>query len=719
MFVARNMKKFKSNSKKKPFHDHIFNTSTQNTEKVKSDKMSESLIEELPKIIARGKKEAQRILDGISTSNRITLQTNELVLPTKAKGGLSLFMGQSIQEIEEKEWLNRMIYGDNLLAMQALLAGDPLTGMPSMRGKIDLIYIDPPFDSKADYRTKVHLPSGDIEQKPTVIEQFAYSDTWKNGTVSYLEMIIPRLILMRELLNENGSIYVHIDWHVGHYIKVVLDEIFGKENFLNEIVWQRTGAHNDPDRYGIIHDLVLFYSKSNQYFWQTQYTPYTQEYINERFKSIEEGTGRRYWLNTLTAPAHGRPPKSAKFFGVERVPPGGTMWRFTQEKIDELIKQGKIVTTKSGMPYIKQYLDESQGRPIQSIWDDVMPSKSGNERLDYATQKPEKLLDRIIKASSPEGGLVADFFSGSGTTGAVAERLDRKWIMTDLGKPACMIMRKRLIDQEANTFLYQSIGDYQKEQFEQSSFRTFGDLAQVVVNLYGALPFPAQDGLPTNLGYIKQSKTLVFVDSPSKMTGYATLKKAQELRASFMGGWNKVVVLGWNFVTDIGTIIESLNDDKLEVLVIPPDLLDRLKTKASYEQLIKSGKVRFSSLQYLTIKPIKRKEHDEHQDVLEIGLDNYVLLSPDVLPLDEENKEKLEKIIEKDPLSLVEYWSVDPSYDGEIFRSKWQEYRENNEDLKIKRTAKIVVPKIKGKIKVCVKAVDVFGFESATVQEVK
>src|SRR5579864_519170 len=183
--------------------------------------MPESLIEELPKIIVRGKKEAQRILDGISTSNRITLQTNELVLPTKAKGGLSLYMGQSIKEIEKKEWLNRMIYGDNLLAMQALLAGDPSTGMSSMRGKVDLIYIDPPFDSKTDYRTKVHLPSGDIEQKPTVIEQFAYSDTWKNGTVSYLEMIIPRLILMRELLSEQGSIYIHIDWHVGHYVKVI------------------------------------------------------------------------------------------------------------------------------------------------------------------------------------------------------------------------------------------------------------------------------------------------------------------------------------------------------------------------------------------------------------------------------------------------------------------------------------------------------------------
>src|SRR3989344_4933114 len=155
-------------------------------------KMPSSLIEELPRIIEKGKKEAQRVLDGLSKSNRITLQTNELVLPTKAKGG---YFGQSIKEIGKKEWFNRMIYGDNLLAMQALLSGDSLTGMPSMRGKIDLIYIDPPFNSKADYRTKIHLPNTDIESKPTVIEQFAYSDTWKNGTSSYLQMIIPRLIL--------------------------------------------------------------------------------------------------------------------------------------------------------------------------------------------------------------------------------------------------------------------------------------------------------------------------------------------------------------------------------------------------------------------------------------------------------------------------------------------------------------------------------------------
>ena len=281
-----------------------------------------------------------------------------------------------------------------------------------------------------------------------------------------------------------------------------------------------------------------------------------------------------------------------------------------------------------------------------------------------------------------------------------------------------MIMRKRLIDQDSKPFLYHSIGDYQKEQFEQSSFRTIGDLAQVVVNLYGALPFPAQEGNPNNLGYIKQSKTLVFVDSPTKLTGYSTLKKAQELRSSFMGGWNKVIILAWNFNPDIGRMIESLDDKNLEVLVIPPDLLDKLKTKASYEKLIKSGEIRFSSLQYLTVKPIKKKEHDKNQDVLDIELDNYILLSPDVLPLDEKNKEKLQKVIEKDPLSLVEYWSIDPNYDGETFRSKWQEYRENNDDLRIKKSAKIIIPKIKAKITVCIKAVDVFGFESATVQEI-
>jgi adenine specific DNA methylase Mod len=677
--------------------------------------MPNSLIEELPKIVAQGKKEAQRILDGLSKSNRITLQTNELVLPTKATGG---YFGQPVKTDYKKDWFNRLIYGDNLLAMQALLAGNSKT--PSMRGKIDLIYIDPPFDSKADYRTKVKLPNTDIEQRPTVIEQFAYSDTWEQGTASYLRMMVSRLVLMRELLAEQGSIYVHIDWHVGHYVKVIMDEIFGKENFRNEIVWQRLSAHNDSKRavsYGTIHDTLFWYSKSYDYIWNTQFTPYDEKYIQKAYNKFDPIQEKRFKTSDLTA---NNPGYFYEWKGVN--PPSGRYWAYSEKRMEELEQNNRIYYSNTGFPYYKNFEDEMRGIVLQDIWKDIgIPSKT--ERCNYGTQKPENLIQRIIQGHSNPDSIVADFFAGSGTTGAVDEKLGKKWIMSDLGKPACMIMRKRLIDQDAKPFLFQSIGDYQKEQFEASQFRRFGDLAHVVINLYGALPFPMQEGVPNNLGYIKQSKTLIFVDSPSKMTGYSTLKKAQKLRAGFMGGWNKVVVLGWNFVTDIGQVISSINDPKLEVLVIPPDLLDKLKTKASYEKLIKTGQIRFSSLQYLTVKPIQKQSYNNDEDELVVELDNYILLSPDALPLDAKNKEKLDKVIAEVPLTLIEYWSIDPDYDGEVFRSKWQDYRENtfNDDdpFRVIRNAKLVVPKKQGVRKVCVKAVDVFGFESVAVVEVK
>jgi len=634
--------------------------------------MSDSLVEALPKIIKQGKREAQRILDGLSKKNRITLQTNELVLPSKDRSGL--FRGQ-IKDINVNEWFNRLVYGDNLLAMQALLAGD--NSSPSLRGKIDLIYIDPPYDSKADYRTKIQLPNVDIEQRPTVIEQFAYSDTWKDGTASYLQMMIPRLILMRELLSEQGSIYVHIDWHVGHYLKVVLDEIFGKDNFRNEIIWayfafKRSTARKFPQK----HDVILSYAKNlDSAIWNTQYKPHKEEYL-KRWKKDKNG---RYYRDDVN------PTK------------GGTR---------------------------KIYLDELKGDIVDSLWDDIPPvNPMAKERVNYGTQKPEKILERIIGASSNENSLVADFFAGSGTTAAVAEKLGRKWILSDLGKPACMITRKRLIDQDSLPFLFQSIGDYQKEQYEKSEFRTIRDLAHVIINLYGATPFPPNENAPANAGYIKQSRTLVVVDSPSKMTGYNTLKRAQEFRNLYAGGWKKVVVLGWNFVSNIGEIISSLDDKNLEVLVIPADLLDMLKTKAKYRKLIQSGKVRFSSLQYLTVKPVQKSKYDSDNDKIGVELDNYILLSPDALPLDDKNKTLLENVIKEDPLSLIEYWSIDPDYDGEVFRSKWQDYRQNvandNDPFRVIRKAELIIPKENRKRKICVKAVDVFGFESATVVEVE
>jgi site-specific DNA-methyltransferase (adenine-specific)/adenine-specific DNA-methyltransferase len=282
-------------------------------------------------------------------------------------------------------------------------------------------------------------------------------------------------------------------------------------------------------------------------------------------------------------------------------------------------------------------------------------------------------------------------------------------------------MRKRLIDQNAKPFLYQSIGDYQKEALASSGlYRRIGDLASVVAQLYGSIPFTEEQNPNRNLGYIKDSRTLVMVDSPNKLTGLATLKKAIEYRNSFMGGWNKVVVLGWNFTYDITEAIQSLNDNKLEVLVIPPDLLDQLKTKSSYKDLIDSKKIRFSSLQYLTIKPVITESISEAEEKLKIELGDYVLLSPDNIPLDEKDKDKLKEIIAKDPLSLIEYWSIDPDYDGETFRSKWQDYRENIENDSdpyhvISKTS-LIVPKKKDR-KICVKAVDVFGFESIVIEK--
>jgi adenine-specific DNA-methyltransferase len=294
-----------------------------------------SLLEQLPEIVRAGKRQAERILEGLEGRTRVALQSRELVTPAKdtnwqefqglrGRAGSPLPAGASPDQERRArsdapyhDWFNRLIYGDNLLAMAALLAGDAET--PSLRGKIDLIYIDPPFDSKADYRTKITLPGGDVEQKPTVIEQFAYSDTWADGTASYLAMIVPRLCLMRELLSDRGSIYVHLDWHVGHYVKVALDEIFGKDNFLNEVIWKRIYSHSDADRFGIIHDGLLLYCKSDNKIFNRQYKPHSDDYLKSHYGQTDS-SGRSFRLVTLS----GAGPGAARKFEEKVIapPPG-------------------------------------------------------------------------------------------------------------------------------------------------------------------------------------------------------------------------------------------------------------------------------------------------------------------------------------------------------------------------------------------------------------
>ena len=728
--------------------------------------MSKTLLEQLPEIVANGRKEAERILESLESRHRVSLQTREMVFPAKDVAQADL-LSQPVRHSRvgghDGEWNNRLIYGDNLLAMAALLAGEEHT--PSLRGKVDLIYIDPPFDSKADYRTKVILPSPrsspfkgeagrgmgentsathphpnpplegegterkggsgsvELEQKPTVIEQFAYSDTWSDGTASYLAMIVPRLVLMRELLSDIGSIYVHLDWHVGHYVKLMLDEVFGKESFFNEIIW-----HYPDKLQGNIkglpknHDAIFAYRKSKEAIWN----------------------GVKIQLD-----------------GARKI--NRRVWNSATQKLDTARDEfGRVI------------YDTYTEKNADDVWQIAQAEVTKNpNNTGYNTEKPETLLERIIQASSNEGGLVADFFGGSGTTVAVAEKLGRRWITTDLGKPACMVMRKRLIDQNAQPFLYQAIGDYQVESARTTLGRKFrvGDLSQIVLQLYGALPLSPEDNPNRNLGYLPVGansfahsdtsdankfaptrKTLVLVDSPAKMTGLATLKKAQALRDTLLGGWDKVLVLGWNFDSAIGHDLQALNDKQLEVLVIPPDLLDRLKKKGALEKLRRE--IRFSTLQYLTVKPIVRKsphapllqrgvEARLAQQVLDISnsptlqkggseaggfetltveLGNYVLLSPDAINLDEANRLKLQQVINHEPLALIEYWAVDPDFDGVTFRSLWQDYRGNtaNDDdaLRCVTRATLNVPAVSGVRRVCVRAVDVFGFESEVMQEV-
>ena len=532
--------------------------------------MSKSLLDQLPSIVAAGKRQAAAILESLEGRNRVTLQTRELVIPSKDTAMADLFRAARNDHAGAPASLdqtNRLIYGDNLLAMAALLAGDDTS--PSLRGKIDLVYIDPPFDSAADYRTKVALPGATLNQRPTVLEQFAYSDTWSDGTASYLAMMTPRLVLIRELLAETGSVYVHLDWHVGHYVKLVLDEIFYRDNFLNEVVWLY-GLGGSSDRYWPRkHDVLMWYSK------------------------VPDG----------------------QYFVADRIPA-------TSQRMKGELKKAP------------------------DYWDIPNINNQAHERLDFPTQKPEALLERVIRSSCPPGGVVADFFVGSGTTAAVAERLDRRWIVSDIGKPAVMVSRKRLIDQDAKPFLYQAIGDYHVEQARSTLGRSFriGDLAKVILHLYGAVPLPEEENASGNLGQIPGHRILVMADSPSRLTTSSTLRRAQHQRDTLMGGFDRVVVLGWNFAASIGQDITAMNDDRLEVLVIPPDLLDRLKKKGDISKL--AGDIRFSSLQYLQAHVASRKAMADGEEI-RVVLDNYVLLSPEAINLDESNREALQKVMKR------------------------------------------------------------------------
>lgn len=348
---------------------------------------------------------------------------------------------------------NRLIWtNDNLVALATLLGErDPVTKDYRYRGKVDLIYIDPPFmvnnDFRADNSIDVEIDGEEGVQatkEPSLVEILAYKDTWRQGLDSFLTMLRRRLELLKELLAPTGSIYVHLDWHTVHYVKVLMDELFGYENFKNEIVWRRYGAHNDTAQgskhFGRIHDILLVYA-SEAATWSQLFAPLGIDYVGSTYRNIDPDTGRRFRTTPLTAPGgaeKGNPVYEWK--GHTRA------WRYNYSRMEQLDREGRLYYSKTGYVSQKLYLDESEGVPVQDIWSDI-GSLAGvsAERLGYPTQKPVALLERIISASCPPGGLVVDCFIGSGTTCEAAERLGRRWIGIDNGKYAIHLARKRLI----------------------------------------------------------------------------------------------------------------------------------------------------------------------------------------------------------------------------------------------------------------------------------
>jgi adenine-specific DNA-methyltransferase len=376
---------------------------------------------------------------------------------------------------QSKGWTNKLIWGDNKLILSSLKAG-ALRRQIEDAGGLKLIYIDPPFDVGADFSMDIEIGGETFHKEPNLLEQIAYRDTWGRGADSFISMIYERLILMRDLLAEDGSIYVHCDWRVNSFIRLAMNEVFGSNNFINEITWKRAhtvkGNIGQGSKFmGANTDTLFAYGRTESYTFNNIFTPYSDEYIQNFFKFEEVGTGRRYRLTSMIGPggaAKGNP--SYEVMGVTRY------WRYSKATMDALISKGMIVQTSTGaVPQKKQYLDEGSGVSIQSLWDDVTGlGASSLESTHYPTQKPEALLERIIKASSNEGDLVADFFAGSGTTAAVAEKLGRKWIATDLGKFAIHTTRKRLIgvqrelkaaDKDFRAFEVLNLGRYERQAY--------------------------------------------------------------------------------------------------------------------------------------------------------------------------------------------------------------------------------------------------------------
>lgn len=387
--------------------------------------------------------EGQALLDNFVRTKRVLRYRDNDRIVENIQRGMPYYEVEPVEQVGDNSLHNMVLRGECLSACAYL---------KDKGVKVNLVYIDPPFASGADYAKKVYVRNNpkvaatiaqaekelDIEEM-RAFEEKMYGDIWDKER--YLNWMYENLMAIKSVMSDNASIYVHLDYHIGHYVKILMDEIFGEDNFVNEIIWQRVYSHNDANRYGQIHDTIFFYCMNNEdYTWHTQYTPYEEKYL--KMYSMDDGDGRKYKVENTMGP--GGRGSTYEWNGVTRT------WRYSKETMEELDRKGLLYHTSSGFPKKKVYLDEMPGKPLQSIWTDInVIAGQAKELVDYATQKPEALLERIIKASSDEGMVVADFFGGSGVTAAVANRLGRRFITSDINLNSIQTIRDRLIGGKA------------------------------------------------------------------------------------------------------------------------------------------------------------------------------------------------------------------------------------------------------------------------------
>ena len=638
-----------------------------------------------------------------------------------------------------KNWKNLLIWGDNKLAMSSLLQGIKLNGDTiNLRGKIKLIYIDPPFATGADFSFKTPMPDvwkefmnkNEIVKNPSIMEEIAYRDMWGGRTAeeriaSYLNYMYERLMLMKELLADDGSIYVHLDYRMVHYVKLMMDEIFGRENFQNEIIWCYREAINSKKRWNRKHDVILFYTKSDKFTFNYRdvLEPHSEETI-KKYRYVDE-EGRRYRLM-------GRGLKDSPIRSQRDVP---KEW---EEKYPELV--------------YRHYLPEGK-LPVDYWLIDVI-NQASPERLAFPTQKPEKLLERIILASSNPGDIVADFFCGSGTTATVAEKLGRRWVCTDMSKYSIHVTRKRLLDIENSKMLGAELENKSKRpeygkppkpfylitvaNYMSNGFKSRKEVIGLILNLYGAAPmkeiYQYLHGMKEKEKEVIHVGQMDFPVTPAEINSVIEEFKSTQY---YEEKWT-LVILGWDWAPDTferAMDIWGSKDIPIKLLHIPPmrTIEDFFKKKYKSDQYMKK------MLEIAKFKEAFDEDLRKHLRFLEPGYlnldvekngtsitlrikDFWVKLPHSYEDLEEKIRKRIEGASQEEKrkyfLPLINYWAVDWNYDGVVFKHDFVSFDTKPGEGKVDIEAKHTYEK-PGEYRVVVKITDIFGGETSKELTVK